>query len=257
MLFKISLLTAYLLAVIYPLCFLIHAKDPIKHNFHKFHLGLPNVIGGLVLVVVLLSDIPFFLKGMVIVWKLWFFFTSRFVWKKPTPDPILVSIPCVFGLYVFCLLQSYYLGTSFLGNLVSILAGLVFSSSLYAMNLGHFYLNVHGLPIKHLRNATYVFWFFVAVRALWNILCLIFGKVSYHYEMIPIHQFVLTMDGFLLLVAVFFGTLFPLVGNYFAMETIKLKNTQSATGILYVILSAVLLGDLAYKYYLIQYGISM
>ena len=52
-----------------------------------------------------------------------------------------------------------------------------------------------------------------------------------------------------------FGTIFPLVALYFVDGTLKVKSTQSATGILYVILIAILIGDLTYKYYLIQYGI--
>jgi hypothetical protein len=257
MLSKITILTAYILAVIYPLCFLIHKKDPLKHNFHIFHLSFPNIIGGLVVLTALLSNMPFYLKGLLIFWQVWLSSTSFLEWKKSSPNPLLVSLPCFFGFYVFCELQSYYLGTSLINNLISILGGFVLCSSLYAMNLGHFYLNVHGLPIKHLKRATYVFWFCVLIRALIDTWYLVVGKVSYHEQLIPIREFILNIDGFFLLIALFFGTLMPLVCNYFVIETIKLKNTQSATGILYVILSAVLLGDLTYKYYLIKYGISM
>ena len=70
-------------------------------------------------------------------------------------------------------------------------------------------------------------------------------------------DFMNSMDGFMLWMALFFGVLFPLAGLYFAFGTLKLKNTQATTGILYVLLSAVLLGDLAYKYYLIKFGIAM
>jgi hypothetical protein len=61
------------------------------------------------------------------------------------------------------------------------------------------------------------------------------------------------MEGIFLLVAFFFGTLFPLVSIYFVWGTLKAKSTQSATGILYVLLSAILIGDIAYKYYLLNY----
>ena len=61
------------------------------------------------------------------------------------------------------------------------------------------------------------------------------------------------MEGIFLLVAFFFGTLFPLVSIYFVWGTLKVKSTQSATGILYVLLSAILIGDIAYKYYLLNY----
>ena len=56
---------------------------------------------------------------------------------------------------------------------------------------------------------------------------------------------------------IFFGALFPLFSLYFVLGTLKLKNTQAATGILYVTLCSVLLGDLTYKYYLIKFGIPL
>ncbi len=257
MLFKISLLTAYLFAVIYPLCFFIHVQNPIKHNFHKFHIGLPNVIGGLVLIVILFSNLPTPIKIYVLVWKLSLLAISCYSWKKETPNPILFLIPTALGFYVFFLLEGYYIQQDNLMHAISILGSLVFCSSLYAMNLGHFYLNVHGLPIEHLKRATLVFWFFVLCRFVWDMIYLVTGKIFYKFEMMPVYKFLLSMDGFLLLVALFFGTLLPLFCNYFVYETLKLKNTQSATGILYVILCAVVLGDLTYKYYLIIYGIIM
>ncbi len=86
---------------------------------------------------------------------------------------------------------------------------------------------------------------------------LLFGKVIYLGENISLIHFIGIMDGFMLWVAIFFGVVFPLVSLYFAFGTLKLKNTQATTGILYVILAAVLLGDLAFKYFLIKYHIPM
>ena len=75
--------------------------------------------------------------------------------------------------------------------------------------------------------------------------------------MIPLYVFMNRMDGFFLWVAIFFGTLLPLICNYFVIGTLKVKSTQSATGILYAILVAVFMGDLTYKYYLFKYGIAL
>ena len=79
----------------------------------------------------------------------------------------------------------------------------------------------------------------------------------YDGEQVSLLHFMFTIDGFLLWVAIFFGTVFSLGASYFAFGTLKLKNTQATTGILYVLLSAVLLGDLAYKYYLLKFAIPL
>ena len=61
----------------------------------------------------------------------------------------------------------------------------------------------------------------------------------------------------MLFVALLFGVIFPLITLFFVKEILKLKNTQATTGMLYVILSAILIGDIAYKFYHLKYGILM
>lgn len=257
MLFKISLLTSHIFAVFYPLCFFISVKDPLKHNFHKFHLGLPGVIAGVLLVVILWSDLSYFIKSVTVAWTMTFFFISGYYWKKEFPNPYILLIPAALGLINFIQLQSYYVSSDWKILMAGILAGMVFTSSMYAMNLGHFYLNVHGLPIKHLLRATHVFLWSLIIRLIWDMFLFFQTRLMYKGEMIPLWKFTMNLDGLFLLMGIFFGTLFPLISLYFAYGTLKLKNTQATTGILYVILSAVLLGDLTYKFYLIRFGIPL
>jgi len=255
MLTTISLLTALAFATMYPLCFWISFDDPLKKNFHKFHLGLPNTIGGVVLVFIWLMDVPLSLKITVTIWKALFLFVSRYYWKKESPNPKIITIPCLLGVYAFIKVQAYFIEPGWALAFVGVLSGLIFCSALFAMNLGHWYLNVHGLPMKHLMRATYVFWFLLGVRMLWDIYFLFTGKILYAGDMISLISFMARIDGFFLVIGLFFGTLFPIVALYFVKEVLKLKNTQSATGILYVILCAILFGDLSYKYYFIKFGI--
>lgn len=49
MLYTITLLTTLYFAFTYPLCFWISRHDPLKNNFHHFHLGLPVIVGILAL----------------------------------------------------------------------------------------------------------------------------------------------------------------------------------------------------------------
>ena len=139
----------------------------------------------------------------------------------------------------------------------AIVGGFILCSSFYTMNLGHWYLNVHGLPMSHLKRAVYVFWFFLILRALWDVLALLTMRILSRGEMIPLWKFMGQMDGFFLVIAFFFGTLFPIISLGFVKGTLDVKSTQSATGILYVVLSSVLIGDMTYKYYLIRYGLGL
>ena len=125
------------------------------------------------------------------------------------------------------------------------------------MNLGHWYLNVHGLPIAHLNRAVSVLGGCLFIRALADVYFIFAQKLLYDGELISIFQFMLQFDGFFLWIALFFGTLFPLISLYFAKGALDVKNTQATTGILYAILCSVLIGDLTYKYYLIKFGVAL
>jgi len=255
MLTTISILTALAFAALYPLCFWVSWDQPLKDGFHKFHIGLPNIIGGIVLIFVWLIDIPLSLKITVTAWKAALLSVSSFSWKKQFPDPKLVTIPCLFGGYAFIRMQAYFIEPGWMVAFIGLLSGLIFCTSIFAMNLGHWYLNVYGLPMAHLMRATNVFGCLLGFRALWDIYFLFNSRILYDGDTVPLFTFVLRIDGFLLNIGLFFGTLFPLISVFFVREVIKLKNTQSATGILYVILCSILLGDMAYKYYLIKFGI--
>lgn len=256
MLILLTILTSLIFSVIYPLCFWICHKDPLKNNFHKFHIGLPNVVGGVTVVSLLLMDIPLETKLVVLLWKAVFIAVSRISWKKQYPDARWMSIPPVLGVYAFYRVMMDLTGTGGVAPLIVwLLGGTIFCSALFAMNLGHWYLNVHGLPVAHLKRAVNVFGFFLILRLVWDAWFLATGKVLYGGEWIPLVKFITGLDGFFLLIALMFGLLFPLASLYFVHGTLKLKNTQSTTGILYVILCAVLIGDLAYKYYFIRFGI--
>ena len=179
----------------------------------------------------------------------------------------MIRIPCVVGIGVFCLallelvilpISSQFIASSIAAMMVSaIVGGFILCSSFYAMNHGHWYLNVHGLPMSHLKRAVYVFWFFLILRALWDVLALLTMRILSRGEMIPLWKFMGQMDGFFLVIAFFFGTLFPIISLGFVKGTLDVKSTQSATGILYVVLSSVLIGDMTYKYYLIRYGLGL
>ncbi len=257
MLYKISLLTSHIFTVLYPLCFLISVRDPLKHRFHTFHLGLPCVIAGVLLASIVIGDLPNLVKYGTVVWAAILFIISGYYWKKEYPNPYVLLIPVVLGLINFIQLQALYISSDWKIMMIGLLAGMVFTSSMYAMNLGHFYLNVHGLPIKHLVWATHAFLASLTLRLMWDIYLFFQTSVMYKGELISLMKFTMSLDGMFLFIGIFFGTLFPLVSLYFAYGTLKLRNTQATTGILYVILSAVLLGDLSYKYYLIRYGIPL
>ena len=98
--------------------------------------------------------------------------------------------------------------------------------------------------------------FLLAIRLIWNLIQFKSLAVADQYgRTLTAYQYITTLDGFFLGVAVFFGLLVPLVLHYFIWRTLKLQATQSATGLLYISVLAIMAGDLCYKYVLFQEGL--
>ncbi len=256
MLTKIPLLTFLIFSVTYPLCFLLSARQPLKNNFHHFHIGLPNLTAGLCVVGMLMLELPASVVNGAFLWAVTFFIVSFLFWKQESVHPLAAGLISLSGLFVYASAHSHLLEGTFVSIASGILGGLILSAAFYAMNLGHWYLNVHGLPLNHLKRATIALGVVLAARLLWDIVMFLMSHVVYHGEDVTLAAFIGRLDGIFLLVAFFFGTLFPLVSIYFVWGTLKAKSTQSATGILYVLLSAILIGDIAYKFYLLHYNLA-
>ena len=138
---------------------------------------------------------------------------------------------------------------------VTLLGGLTLGLALYTMVLGHWYLNVARLPIAILARAVTVYGVLLALRLVWNGAAFATQSVPYQGLPLPLYAFVATLDGFLLAAAVFFGTLFPLAAIWLVQRTLRAKSTQAATGILYVVVVAAIIGDFSYRFFLLRYGV--
>jgi hypothetical protein len=124
-----------------------------------------------------------------------------------------------------------------------------------AMILGHYYLNIAGLPIRHLTRLCLIAMAAVAVRtaaAAW-------GLAADGSEILrPWLTGNLASGDMLALVVLLQRVLFGLAGaallTTMAWRTARIGSTQSATGILYIAVVAVLVGEIASRYLLFGTG---
>src|SRR3990167_9565912 len=110
MLSKITILSCVLFAATYPMCFWISANNPLRQNFHRFHLGLPTLVAGIVAVLLIPSTIDDFVKVWLVGWAgalLWVTFTS---WKKESPNIFWVTLVCLIGLVTLVVIWEDIIG---------------------------------------------------------------------------------------------------------------------------------------------------
>jgi len=119
------------------------------------------------------------------------------------------------------------------------MSALVMGGALVAMNIGHWYLSAAKMSLRPLKTITGFLIVLLCIRAL--VLLWIFGKVfwlggSSLFSGDPIKTV-------FVLIRVLFGVIGPLILSYMAWGTVKLGSTQSATGILYALISLVWVGE--------------
>jgi hypothetical protein len=115
--------------------------------------------------------------------------------------------------------------------------GILLGSFLAAMLLGHWYLNFPGMPLAPLQKLVLVCGLAVLLRALFSAAGLIQLAML---DNLPDS----TITWSLLVFRWLAGLIGPGVMAYMAWQTLKIPNTQSATGILYAAVTLTFLGEL-------------
>ena len=266
MLTELSLSGFLAFAAAYPLCFWANAGATIDRGFYRFNLGVSCFILSLGLFALLFAApadgagvVPVALLAVLAgAWLVALLAVTWSQWERPRPRLALVTLPSLAGLAVTAaaaIARTPPATPPVAAAAVTLLGGLTLGMALYTMVLGHWYLNVARLPIAILARAVAVYSALLALRLVWDAVAFATQSVPYQGLPLPLYAFVATLDGFLVVVAVFFGVLFPLAATWLVQRTLHAKSTQAATGILYVVVVAAIIGDFSYRFFLLRYGV--
>ncbi len=128
--------------------------------------------------------------------------------------------------------------------------GLFFGSVLLIMNLGHWYLVSRALPFQLLARGAALFAGLAIFRTLY-----LGVSVACHPGSEGLHTLLsLERDALFFLFRVLWGIVGPLALSYFIWRTAEMKSNQAATGLLYVALVFVLIGELLSSYLTVATG---
>jgi protein NrfD len=132
----------------------------------------------------------------------------------------------------------------------AIAGGLFFGAVLVIMNLGHWYLVSRSIPFKLLARGAALFAGLAIFRTVYLAAAM---AVQRHSE--GVQTLVsLERDALFFLFRVLWGIAGPLALSYFIWRTAELKSNQAATGLLYVALIFVLIGELLSSYLTVATG---
>lgn len=125
-----------------------------------------------------------------------------------------------------------------------VLSALLLGSVSLAAALGHAYLTHTSMTIHPLRRLASIFAWALTLRIAG--LALALGGLYWHdaAHLLPVTQ-VLQSHWLMLVVRGGVGLLIPAIFAYMALQTVRLRSTQSATGIFYFTMVLVFIGELA------------
>ena len=121
------------------------------------------------------------------------------------------------------------------------------------MILGHWYLVDTSLSIAPLRDGA--LWFSIAVVLRWAAVLSVLGYGG--WEVLHVSRaadFIFSTNGLFFLFRSLMGLAAPLLLSVLIWQTVKMRSTQSATGLLYVALILVLFGELVSQFLLVRTG---
>ncbi len=121
-----------------------------------------------------------------------------------------------------------------------------------AMILGHWYLVIPSLDVAHLQSLVKFHIGSILVRIVVVAAAVFLAIATWQPGAGPsFERYILSSGGIFFWQRVLFGLAGPVVLAYLTWETAKIRSTQSATGILYVDVFAVIVGEVLAKYLLL------
>ena len=252
---------------LYPLWLWVNRGDAIDHGFTRFNLGLGAVVLGLGVLLVTLVPGEGAAGGamgrpwLAVVWLGAALAAAGYAWQQRRWATAAIAVPPAIG--VVALVDSLagvptVAAAGVAGAaLTTLIGGIALAGSMYAMVLGHHYLNAEKMPTRFLTKAIGAYAIVLAVRLLWDATAIAAGSVMVGGIERRVLDFALSIDGLFVWIAIFFGTVLPLAICFMAASAVRAKSTQAATGLLYVAVSAAIIGEATYRFDLLSYGVAL
>jgi protein NrfD len=136
-------------------------------------------------------------------------------------------------------------------------SAMLLGSTCGAMILGHWYLVIPSLDVSHLQAIARLHVGSMVVRLVVVAAAVFLAIAAWPPGIGPnFERYILSVSGIFFWQRILFG-LAPAVLSYMTLETAKIQSTQSATGILYVDLFTVVVGEMLAKYLLLSTGVPL
>lgn len=137
-----------------------------------------------------------------------------------------------------------------------IMSMMLLGISNFAMILGHYYLVVPKLSVEPLIYSLYIFWTVIFLKIIFALAIIFSVGAPYLVERTELG------DGYMynwLFISMrgLWGYVAPLILSFFTFRLCRLRSTQSATGVLYIVEFFVIVGELISVYLMAKHGLPL
>jgi len=167
--------------------------------------------------------------------------------------PAIVAVACVAGALALVFQAIDVTATWSTPTTVMTIASFLTSAALLggtctAMILGHWYLVIPSMKVSYLQSMVKLHIVSIVLRVAVVTAAIVVAVMTWQPGLGPsFRHYVQSLDGIFFWMRILFGLVGPAVLAWLTWETAKIQSTQSATGILYVDLFMVVVGELLAK----------
>ena len=222
-------------------------------KFFRFNAGLAAVLIAVALVFRPPGDNPLAFGGLLIAEGAVVVYWATVGRTLASIRPAIVGLAIAAGLMTLVIQALGFAGGRALPMQVLTAASFLSSAALLggactAMILGHWYLVIPSLQVRHLQSIVKLHIGSMVVRVV-VVAAAVFGGIALWQP--GFRHYIFSIDGIFFWQRVLFGLFGPALLSYLTWETAKIQSTQSATGILYVDFFTVVVGEVLAKYLLL------
>ena len=222
-------------------------------KFFRFNAGLAAILIAVALAFRPAGDNPLVFDGLLVVEGAVVLYWATVGRTLASIRPGIVGVAIVVGLATLVIQALGFSGGRALPMQVLTAASFLSSAALLggactAMILGHWYLVIPSLQVRHLQSIVKLHIASMVIRVV-VVVAAVFGGIALWQP--GFRHYILSIDGIFFWQRVLFGLFGPALLSYLTWETAKIQSTQSATGILYVDFFTVVVGEVLAKYLLL------
>jgi protein NrfD len=183
-----------------------------------------------------------------------FIYNLRLWFRHPHHSRKLLLASASFGVIAIVASVGYYLPQPFGPiraislSIYFVISSLLLGAGVLAMLLGHSYLTRPSLSIVPLRNLAKLFMVLVFIEAALAIINLL---VMAPFDRLRNALLLNTFEGLYLWIRLLIGIVGPLILAPMILQTVKERATMSATGLLYVAMMMVIIGEIFSRFFLL------